>query len=248
MDPTTRARLLAINERFYREHGGAFDATRQAPWPGFASVLEHLPPTRPLRVLDVGCGNGRFLCALEARLPASELCYLGVDASQTLLGPARERHRGEHARFTRCDFLSPAPAAALPPGPFDLVALFGVLHHVPGDALRTELLAACAKRLGAGGLLALTFWCFDRDPRFARRRIEPAALTPPLSPEQLEPGDHLLGFGGMPDAVRYCHLSDGAERTRLLDALALEEVARFDDDGAALPLNHYALLRAAPIR
>jgi hypothetical protein len=118
-----------------------------------------------------------------------------------------------------------------------------VLHHVPGEDARTALVRAAASRLDRDGLLALTFWRYDRDPRFARKRVDPRALHPPLDPADLDPGDTLLSFGNDAEAVRYCHFPQADERERLLRASGLGELTRFEADGAGARLNDYVLLR-----
>ncbi len=89
MDPLTRHQLHALSLAFYEERAQDFDASRvDLPWPGWDRVASHLPGGR-LRVLDIGCGNGRFALDLLARGRA--LDYLGTDASEALLDAARAR-------------------------------------------------------------------------------------------------------------------------------------------------------------
>jgi tRNA (cmo5U34)-methyltransferase len=241
MKQATRRRLLELNRRFYERTAEAFDATRGRPWPGWQQVLMRLPEVGPVRVLDVGCGNGRLAGFLGEALD-ERLHYVGVDGSAALLNAAAKRFAGPGREFLARDFLAQRPQSVLPDGPFELVALFGVLHHVPGEDARAELLRACTDRLAPGGLFALTFWRYDRDPRFARKRVDPRSLRPPLDPAELDPGDALLTFGTDPGAVRYCHLPDADERERLLRACGLRQVARFAADGAGDRLNDYVLL------
>jgi SAM-dependent methyltransferase len=60
-DETLRA-LNTINRVFYRDSAPSFDATRDAPWPGWQPLLPLLQGLEgdPARILDLGCGNGRF--------------------------------------------------------------------------------------------------------------------------------------------------------------------------------------------
>ncbi|HKK51585.1 MAG TPA: class I SAM-dependent methyltransferase [Myxococcota bacterium] len=228
-------------------------------------------PARPapaLRVLDIGCGNARLAAFLhealrsrarvDAGAPPRRLAYVGVDSNASLLEAARERLSPEVAEtvsLVEQDFLAAAardPAAAgrdLPAGPFDLVALFGVLHHVPDRALRLSLLRAARDRLAADGVLALAAWQFADRPRFARHRMAwrdlPPVLGAPVDPEALEPGDHLLRFGEDPEKPpRYCHQVSDEELDSLPDALGLVAIDDFRSDGAQGDLNRYRILRA----
>ena len=143
MKQATREWLHQLNLRFYEEQAEAFSETRSRPWPGCARVLDALAAAHHerVRVLDIGCGNGRLLPALQARFGAA-IDYTGLDASARLLALARARFGGSAARFVPTDFLVDPAARVLPEGPFELVALFGVVHHVPGEEARSALLAA----------------------------------------------------------------------------------------------------------
>lgn len=245
MKQATRERLNALNLRFYERHAGEFSRTRERAWGGSTRALELAERAlrsrthgERVRVLDVGCGNGRLLPALRARF-AGALDYTGVDASAALLAIARRRHETATARFAQADFVARAPEKALPSGPFELVALFGVLHHVPAEAERVALLRAAARRLAPAGVVAFTLWRFDGD-RFARKRLAPAELAAHgLADAELEPGDHLLRWRER--GVRYCHLCSDEEIARLCAAPDLPQLARFRADGEGDRLNEYVL-------
>ena len=138
MDPETASALAAINREFYRDEAQAFSRTREEPWPGWLRVSACLEPgAEPLEVLDVGCGNGRFAAFLETQLGerAASLRYTGLDASEALLEHARARSLASGPPRLHCaDVVLSPPEDALPPGPFALIVLFGLLHHVPGES------------------------------------------------------------------------------------------------------------------
>lgn len=221
-----------------------------APAPAAAPARPSTPRRRLGRVLDIGCGNARFACFLdEAGLAFS---YTGVDANAALLEAARRRLPPDlrpACRLIRQDFLAGAsPGAALPAGPFELVVLMGVLHHVPGADWRLALLRAAAARLAPGGCLALAVWQFASEPRELRKRVAFEALGPvlgrPIDVAALEPGDALLRFGADPATPpRYCHAVSEAERTSWPGALGLVERAGFAADGPRGESNRYALLQ-----
>lgn len=259
MDAFTRRQLHALSLAFYEAHASAFDASRiDLPWPGWARVLA-AHGEGPLRVLDVGCGNGRFAAWLAERgapdgAGEARFDYVGTDANAALLRAAGERVgprlRGA-VEWRAHDFLEDDPAgAALPAGPFSLAVLMGVLHHVPGRATRLALLREAAARLAPGGVLACTVWRFADRPRFEKRRVDWAAvgdvLGRPIDPARLEPGDALLGFGDDPDAPpRYCHAIAEDEFATWPIAVGLETVEVFDADGASGDLNRYWVARRA---
>jgi len=250
MKQATVELLHAVNRRFYVQHAEEFSATRRTPWPGLERALAPLTlatgTAGHARVLDLGCGNGRALPALQRRFGAA-LSYLGIDASEPLLAIARERWVGPALRFAHADFVATDPERALPAERFDLVLLLGVLHCVPSEAGRRALLAAAARRVAHGGLLALTIWRFDRDPRFAERRVAAerlAQILPALTPAELDPGDELLGFGKDPETLRYAHFPGEAELARLTAELPIRVQIRFSSDGSGQQLNDYLLLRA----
>jgi tRNA (uracil-5-)-methyltransferase TRM9 len=241
MSPETILALNEINRRFYRTSAEAFSASRDYPWLGWERIVGGLPEP-PRSVLDVGCGNGRFGVYLAAWL-GGEFSYLGLDASAELLALAR-RQTGLPADTTlvQRDLVADPSAEALPAGRHPLVAVFGLLHHVPSFDRRRELLGALADRLEPGGRLAVSVWRFGAFERFRHKRVP---FEPPVDTADLEPGDALLSFGEEPGAVRYCHFLDGEEIDRLVAAAALPCLDRFSADGREGALNDYLVLGRA---
>ena len=252
MDQKTVRALGAINRNFYRDSAAAFSETRRDSWPGWeplAGWIEGRLPGRALRVLDVGCGNGRFGAFLADALPerAADIDYCGLDASAPLLDSLRARRLPVAASEALLgDVIETPLESLLADRAFSLIAVFGLLHHIPSERKRTALLRSLARRLEPGGLLALAIWRFDDFERFRMRRKafqtwnRDAPETIDLS--QLEPGDHLLRWGEGPGAVRYCHHVDEAEAERLLEAAGLDRLACYDADGREGNLNRYFVL------
>ena len=250
MDEQTVRSLNAINRAFYSTNASEFDQARSAPWPGWSRLLPHIErlraATSALRVLDVGCGNGRFGAFLAEQLPAGEIDYCGIDSSAPLIARARERTLPfTDVAFRQTDFVE--SANELPEGPFSLIGLFGILHHVPGHAQRRELLRQFAGRLAPTGILALTSWQFEAFARFEDRLVPWSdynrTAADPIDLAQLEPGDHLLAWGDEGIAHRYCHFT-GEDATReLLEALGFEIVDHYAADGREGNLNRYFICR-----
>jgi tRNA (uracil-5-)-methyltransferase TRM9 len=255
MDAATIARLNQINRDFYRVTADEFDQTRGESWPGWERLLPHLHT--PLSILDVGCGNGRFgLFLAESLNPKSHdsspplyevgrglgggdhapLIYHGIDSSPALLNHARVALENiPSIRWT----LEARDIVENPPdsGDYDLVVLFGVLHHIPGYAERQIFMRKLAERVKSGGLLAFACWRFYEYERFRQRIIPwPDEIT-------VEPGDYLLDWRRGETALRYCHYADDAEHAALLAASGMREILTYRADGQTRDANRYSLLQ-----
>ncbi len=109
----------------------------------FELIIPYVPANSS--VLDVGCGAGLFLGLLDAAGLVRR--GVGVDVSEKAIAAARQQ---PGARAGRLVFLANPPEASLPEGPFDVVSLIDVMHHVAKPA-REALLAAMMHRLRPGG-------------------------------------------------------------------------------------------------
>jgi 2-polyprenyl-3-methyl-5-hydroxy-6-metoxy-1,4-benzoquinol methylase len=92
------------------------------------------------RVLDVGCGVGRWSCRLAARGAS----VTGVDLSHTMIAQA-QRRAAEQGVGARCRFLAQDLAALEVEGRFDLILGVTVLQHI----LEPEALRSAVQRLAA---------------------------------------------------------------------------------------------------
>lgn len=244
MRKETQDALRAVNRRFYQERASEFSRTRERPWSGWGEILkrvEALLPERP-RVLDVGCGNGRFGRFLEDRL-GRDFDYVGVEESPLGLAEARRRLRGDVV-LVEHDFLESPFPPSVSEGKFDWIALFGVLHHVPGRENRTRVLKRLSAVLAPGGILTFSLWRFDRDPCFSKKVVPweefRARTGVEIDLEDLEPGDHILTWGGKPHAYRFCHLMSEEEEDDLKHSLPPELLLRFESGREP---NRYFLFR-----
>lgn len=204
MNPNVIRKLEALNKKFYEQHAKAFSNTRTAPWAGWRSV--EVP--HGASVLDLGCGNGRYLKFLRARGFTGH--YRGVDSCSALvhraaeLFPPSERVRWEVAR------LGPLLQGA---AKYDHVAAWGVLHHVPGEKQRAELIEQMLNKTKDGGSLWLSLWQFRDHERFQKNECDPGDFG--FVAGDLEDGDALLDWQGNRDVPRYCHHFSGDEIDRL---------------------------------
>ncbi|WP_203073864.1 SDR family NAD(P)-dependent oxidoreductase [Falsiroseomonas ponticola] len=85
-----------------------------------------LPPTGPLRVLEIGAGTGATAAAVLARLDPARIDYCFTDIGRSLVERARGRIPAQ--RFAVLDIEADPVAQGMPEAGFDLVIAANVLH------------------------------------------------------------------------------------------------------------------------
>lgn len=248
MKESIRSQLLELNRHFYSELARAFDDKRQGTPPGLDKLLDYLPASdseRPIAVLDVGCGNGRFARILDKK--SVPFFYVGIDGSAELLELAAAHTtdlRNGTTRFVQHDLTEGDWARSIISrfGYFDFVLCTAVLHHIPSYPLRLSIV----QQLGrvANQVLILSSWQFLTSERFVSKRIPWTTLG--LSEDDLEPGDALLPWKHGHYAIRYVHQLDGGEFRRLASDAKLTLQEEFYADGKEGNLSLYVILRPAP--
>ena len=236
--------LCELNTAFYQRTSASFSATRERPWPGWERVtsLVDEPADRPLRVLDLACGNLRFERFLAERVGAFEAwcvdnCDALVEMGRETLAAGGYSSVCTYQRLDVADVLLSGEdlGARIEAPPCDLCVAFGFLHHIPTAEMRARVLQALVTHARPGALVAVSFWQFMQDARLAGKAVEVS---------QGDPGDYLLGWQDDAQARRYCHSFTEEEIDRLAASVARDasEVARFSADGRAPGLNRYLIL------
>jgi SAM-dependent methyltransferase len=232
MDPEIRARLTAINHQFYQTFAEDFSATRTRLQPGVRQVVESLPVQA--RLLDLGCGNGNLARALHRR--GFEGVYVGLDFSAALLAEIQQAVAGQFT-FVQADLAEPGWDDQLPPGPYDAVLAFAVLHHLPGADLRREILRRVRAHLAPGGQFYHSNWQFLNSPRL-RKRIQPWPRAG-LMGNQVDPGDYLLDWRRGGEGLRYIHHFSPEELAGLAVETGFQVLDTFWSDGEGGNLGLY---------
>ena len=224
-----------MNQAFYARVAREFSQTRNTAWPGWNILVSHINshftlyrPNNPITILDIGCGNGRF--ALFSQKVFTEIAYSGIDSSQEHLEIARKDF--PQGNFLHQDIL----LDELPQQKFDIVVLFGVLHHIPSQILRKQILQEAAPTLKPHGLLIFTTWNFDKDEKLFAKRISPETLS--INKNDLEENDYFLPWNLDEKAIRYCHLTTDSEAQLMIEKADLTCRADFHADGK-VQNNHY---------
>lgn len=184
---TTNITGADITATYDRYHGTGFYA-RRYPAPNQACLrrIVELIGTCGNRVLDFGCGDGRYAAPL---LDRTEARVLGYDVSHVALRELAERcprHLADGRLRLAGDGLDHLRQAA-GGEPFDVaIAMFGVLGHVLHRRDRVETLSVLRSLLRPGGRLVVTV------PNALRRfQAEQEAARALIAAGTLEPGDVL---------------------------------------------------------
>lgn len=137
------ARLYDASVEFL--FGGTADIMRRMAIP---PLVDGVRGVEHPRVLDVGCGTGRFLSQLRTALPQARL--YGLDLSAPYLARAASLLREEPASLI-ADNAEAMPLAA---AQFDAVASIFLFHELPADA-RRRVMREAWRVLKPGGRLVI---------------------------------------------------------------------------------------------
>jgi len=149
MDPEYAKYLLEKTRQDYDLIADEFSATRQEIWPELTFLFEDYL-TEDEKVLDLGCGNGRWFKLFQKK----KIDYIGVDFSKRLIKIAKRNY--PQAKFQTADILK----LPFSNNYFDKIYSIAVLHQIPSEELRLKSLKEAKRILKPGGILILTTWKF----------------------------------------------------------------------------------------
>jgi 2-polyprenyl-3-methyl-5-hydroxy-6-metoxy-1,4-benzoquinol methylase len=148
MKKETINKLEKIVEESYQKTASHFALTRNKElWPTLSAYLEAVQEKSS--VLDIACGNGRILNALQEK----QVDYFGCDQSSNLIKIAQSNWP-QHS-FT----VSSLPnLEELKPREYDYIFLIAALHHLPSYQQRLLALKNIKKYLKKDGRLIISVW------------------------------------------------------------------------------------------
>lgn len=185
-----------------------FSGKRREPWPELKFLFDDYLASGD-KVLDLGCGNGRFF----------EFCmnknvdYLGIDPSEKLIEIAKTRY--PQAKFQVGD----AMQLPFPDNSFDKVYSIAVFHHIPSSESRSMFLEEARRVLKPNGLLILTVWKFSQ-PKM-RFLLLKYTLQKLLGLSKLDFGD-VLDPWGKTNVKRYYHWFSKKELAKPIEEVGLK--------------------------
>ena len=170
----SRIRVLSRIPRYVDRLGGLGTRT-YGEWcytiGAFNSILFlHLPPSRPLAMLDVGCGAGRLYLAVEPMMTEDDR-YVGVDIGRAQIETCRRTYHDPRAEFVFYDAPNAQYSASRREGPaewplgerrFNLVTALSVWTHL-AQVDWIAYLGQVRDRLTEDGVAMITFFVLDDD-------------------------------------------------------------------------------------
>lgn len=243
--------LNSINVEFYNQCAASFSATRHGSWAGWEKALDHAgAATPPSSVIDLACGNMRFEAFLSETFPAAPINAHCIDVCCDLAALSRASGDRIEIDFTQADIVSAVIDGSLEKellgiAPSDLCVCMGFMHHIPGYDRRCAVLKWLAGHAQPRGSVIVAFWQFMESPRLASqaRRLTPlTCIERGIPADELEGGDHFLGWQNSETLRRYCHSFTATEVSRLAAEAFPQpdfKVSFFEADGKEGNLNRY---------
>jgi ubiquinone/menaquinone biosynthesis C-methylase UbiE len=139
--------LLVKTREDYNLIADDFSRTRDEVWDEMFFLFEKYLKTGD-KVLDLGCGNGRWFKLFETY----NVDYMGIDSSVKLINIAQKNNL--EGKFQIEEGLN----LSFPDNFFDKIYSIAVFHHIPSKEFRLKFLEEAKRVLKPGGILVLTVW------------------------------------------------------------------------------------------
>jgi len=163
----------------YNSIADKYSRVREKDWREFDFLFDKYLSFND-KVLDLGCGNGRFYNSFK------NVDYLGIDVSTKLIEIAKRLH--PEAKFEVSSIES------MPDKFFDKIYSIAVLHHIPSHELRLNFLKEIKRALKDDGKLILTVWNL-------KEKMKKRGLFDWL---RLDRGDVFIPWYGSPNTYFHC--------------------------------------------
>ena len=136
-----------MKKNFYDQIATDFSESRKNFWNEFYLFEKYL--SKKIKVLDIGCGNGRLYSFLQEKINK----YIGIDVSQKLIDIAQNKY--PKVCFKKMDMVN---LKTLSTKKFDIIFFIASFHHLSSEAERITVLKQAKNLLSEQGIICMTNW------------------------------------------------------------------------------------------
>lgn len=148
-------------ESFYNSEAKKYAETRKKFWHEEKAILDAITPlfekNDKVRVLEFGCGSGRFATLLNQNFPG-KFDYVGIDLSDELLSYASTAN--PNLTFFQWDITK--LIKKFDQESFDLIVWTSSFQHIPANKERSFLMKNFYRLLDYDGMLLMTNWSLSK--------------------------------------------------------------------------------------
>lgn len=197
-------KILNQTKDIYDEVADKYSSVRSGPWKEMDFLFGKFLRSED-KVLDMGCGNGRFYQSFID----NDVSYVGIDNSENLIKIAQSEYpQGEFVLASALNLPFSAET-------FDCVYSIAVLHHMPTKELRIRFIEEAKRVLKVGGYMVITVWDMTEK---AEQQKKPFNIFN-LFENRLDEGDIFIPWYGAQDC--YFHSFSMEELRALIEGCGL---------------------------
>lgn len=205
--------ILRLSQHNYDLIADEFSATRSFSWTEWTFFQRYFKTGH--RILDLGCGNGRFFSFLES----FKVEYRGVDISEKLIQKAKAQF--PHGKFVTGSMLD----LPFKNGFFEVVCSIASLHHMPSKKYQMQAIREAQRVLKNKGIFILMVWNMFQ-PKFVKS-FKKARIRSLLSFDFFSSKDLFIPWGVDKKVKRYYYAFEPEELKSLLMKAGFEIVDIF---------------------
>ena len=124
-------------------------------WEELDAIIKDMSEHGYTRILDIGCGNGRFIANYEWRAIHDTLQYLWIDASKGMIEEAQKLYPKHEFRVWSMESIW---SDGMISWPYDAILFLASFHHLATEEQRIDTLKQAKQLLTLGGRIYLTNW------------------------------------------------------------------------------------------
>jgi tRNA (uracil-5-)-methyltransferase TRM9 len=149
----------------YDAYAETFSNSRKnLKWPELDAIIGNMRQCGYTSVLDIGCGNGRFLTEIQDSTLIIQ-SYIGLDSSAGMITEAKKLH--PDYTFAVCSMLDLSPISSSLP-PFDTILLLASFHHLESRTERIQVLEDMKSLIAPGWAIYMTNWNLRDQPKYEK--------------------------------------------------------------------------------